>query len=210
MDDTVHPDLPQAVVGRLASYRAVLDRLIADDVHTVSSTVLADAAGVNSAQLRKDLSHLGSYGVRGVGYEVTYLREQLCARIGDSSQASVVIIGAGNMGRALANHAGYSGRGFSVLGLFDIRPTDASVLPMEDLPATVTDPAETIGIITTPASAAQEVAETLVGLGIRSILNFAPTRLTLPPEVMVRKVDLGAELEILAYHRPSGSEHVGC
>lgn len=201
-DEGYHPDLPQAVVGRLARYRFVLDRLVAGDVNTVSSTVLAEAAGVPPAQLRKDLSYLGSYGVRGVGYDVHYLREQLRARIGDTTHVPVVIVGAGNLGRALANHAGFSGRGFDVLGIFDIRPTDPAVRPMGDLTGALTHPAETIGIIATPAGAAQEVADLLIDRGVRSLLNCAPTRLTAPPDVMIRTVDLGAELEILAYHRP--------
>lgn len=195
-----HPDLPQATVGRLASYRAVLDRLLADDIATVRSSALAEAAGVNSAQLRKDLSLLGSYGVRGVGYDVTYLREQLRARIGDHSQVPLVIVGAGNLGRALANHAGFGGRGFQVIGLFDVRP-EPGTFAMADLADVVVDPTATIGVIATPAQAAQPVADQLVEVGLRSLLNFAPIRLIVPAEVMVRRVDLGSELEILAYHR---------
>lgn len=199
-DDHAHPDLPEATIGRLAGYRTVLDRLVAEGATTVSSTVLAEAAGVNSAQLRKDLSLLGSYGVRGVGYDVDYLRAQLHARIGVTRQVPVVIVGAGNLGRALANHAGFNGRGFEVIGLFDIRD-DPDTRPMSDLAHVVADPAATIGIIATPAGAAQDVADTLVALGVRCLLNFAPTGLTLPPHVTLRKVDLGSELEILAYHR---------
>lgn len=194
------PELPQATVGRMASYRRVLDRLLADGITTVRSSALADAAGVNSAQLRKDLSLLGSYGVRGVGYDVAFLRERLRSQIGERDEVPVVIVGAGNLGRALANHAGFGGRGFQVIGLFDVR-ADAGTYLMNQLAEVIGDPAATIGIIATPAAAAQQVADQLVALGLRSLLNFAPTRVSAPAEVMVRRVDLGSELEILAYHQ---------
>ena len=201
-------DLPEAVVGRVAGYRSALDRLHRDGVATISSSALAEISGVNSAQLRKDLSHFGSYGVRGVGYDVPYLREQLRHHMGDTTHVPVVIVGAGNLGRALANHTGFGGRGFRVQGLFDILPAEPGVRSMVELPGVVTSPAETIGIIATPARAAQEVADLLIDLGIRSLLNFAPTRLVVGPDVAVRKVDLGSELEILAYHRPTAQAPV--
>lgn len=200
--------LPDATVARLAAYLGVLKRLDAAGVTTISSGELASAAGVNPAQLRKDLSHLGSYGTRGVGYDVAYLRFQLDQNIGIADQWPVIIVGVGNLGRALINHSGFSSRGFRVTASFDIDPalvgTTVEGLPIHalaDLARVVADPPATIGVIATPAGAAQAVADHLVAAGVGCLLNFAAVALDLPAEVTVRKVDLGSELQILAYHR---------
>lgn len=202
------PGLPPATVERLAIYLGVLNTLDEQGVATISSGELAAAAGVNPAQLRKDLSHLGSYGTRGVGYDVHYLRFQIDQNIGAADHWPVIIVGVGNLGRALVNHSGFSSRGFRVVALFDADPQVIGstveghpIHAMADLPAVVTDPRVTIGVIATPAQAAQEVADQLVAAGIGCLLNFAATGLHLPHEVTVRRVDLGSELQILAYHR---------
>lgn len=202
------PGLPDATVARLAAYLGVLNTLDERGTTTISSGELAGAAGVNPAQLRKDLSLLGSYGTRGVGYDVAYLRFQLDQNIGSAEHWSVIIVGVGNLGRALVNHSGFSTRGFRVTALFDADPhlvgtrvEGHEIHGMADLARVVTEPATTIGVIATPAAAAQEVAERLVGAGIGCLLNFASIGLRTPPEVTVRRVDLGSELQILAYHR---------
>lgn len=202
------PGLPEATVVRLAAYLGVLNLLQQRGVAKVSSVQLAAAAGVNPAQLRKDLSHLGSYGTRGVGYNVANLRFQLERNIGSAEHWLVIIVGVGNLGRALVNHAGFAARGFRVTALFDADPalvgTEVEGLrihAMTDLPAVVTEPDGTIGVIATPPAVAQEVAEELVNAGVGCLLNFAATSLDLPATVTVRKVDLGSELQILAYHR---------
>lgn len=200
--------LPSATVARLATYLGVLNTLDGEGVPTISSGELAAAAGVNPAQLRKDLSQLGSYGTRGVGYDVAYLRFQIDQNIGSAQHWPVIIVGVGNLGRALVNHSGFSSRGFRVIALFDADPALVGttveghrIHAMAELGRIVTEPRTTIGVIATPAQAAQEVAEQLVAAGIGCLLNFAATGLDLPPQVTVRKVDLGSELQILAYHR---------
>jgi len=172
-----------------------------------SSEELAASAGVNSAKLRKDLSYLGSYGTRGVGYDVEYLRYQIAREIGVEQDWPVVIVGIGNLGHALANYSGFRSRGFRVVALLDADPTrkdevvaGLDVRSFEDLESIVAGHAVSIGVIATPAVAAQAVADRLVANGITSILNFAPTVLTVPDGVDVRKVDLSIELQILAYH----------
>jgi redox-sensing transcriptional repressor len=176
-------------------------------VATVSSDELAEAAGVNSAKLRKDLSYLGSYGTRGVGYEVEYLRHQISREIGLTQDWPVVIVGIGNLGQALANYAGFASRGFRVVGLVDADPTRSGevvaglvVRHADDLEQVVREHRVAIGVIATPAGAAQHVCDRLVAAGVTSILNFAPTLLQVPDGVDLRKVDLSIELQILAYH----------
>ncbi|GGO89686.1 redox-sensing transcriptional repressor Rex [Wenjunlia tyrosinilytica] len=182
---------------------------------TVSSEELAAAAGVNSAKLRKDFSYLGSYGTRGVGYDVEYLVYQISRELGLTQDWPVVIVGIGNLGHALANYGGFASRGFRVAALIDADPSATGKITA-GLPVRHTDELETIirenqvsiGVIATPAGAAQEVCERLVAAGVTSILNFAPTVLSVPDGVDVRKVDLSIELQILAFHeqRKSGEE----
>lgn len=200
-------DIPAATVARLPIYHRVLSQLLDDDIATVSSAELADLTGVNSAKVRKDLSHLGSYGVRGVGYDVAYLNYQISRGLGLTNDASVLIVGAGNLGRSLASYAGFASRGFRVVGLLD---SDSTQVGRAVGPVAIADAADLediarrdrpdIGVVATPADAAQAVCERLVAAGITSILNFAPTVLTVPAHVEVRKVDLGLELQILAFH----------
>ncbi|MDO5499803.1 MAG: redox-sensing transcriptional repressor Rex [Propionibacteriaceae bacterium] len=199
--------LPTVTVARLATYLGVLNALADRGVGTISSGELAAAAGVNPAQLRKDLSQLGSYGTRGVGYDVAYLRSQIDQNIGSAEHWLVIIVGVGNLGRALVNHSGFHSRGFRVTALFDDDPAligttveGLRIQSIADLPEVITDAPNTIGVIATPAAAAQEVADQLVAAGIGCLLNFTALGLTLPPEVTVRRVDLGSELQILAYH----------
>ncbi len=199
--------IPEATVARLPVYLRALTSLSDRDVVTASSEDLATAAGVNSAKLRKDLSYLGTYGTRGVGYDVNYLRYQIAREIGLTQDWSVVIVGIGNLGRALANYSGFLSRGFQVAALLDSDPArvgevigDLKVSAVEDLEAIVRDNSVAIGVIATPAEAAQGVCDHLVGAGVSSILNFAPAVLCVPDHVDVRKVDLSIELQILAYH----------
>jgi redox-sensing transcriptional repressor len=177
------------------------------DVTTVSSEHLASAAGVNSAKLRKDLSYLGTYGTRGVGYDVSYLRYQIARQIGLTQDWSVVIVGIGNLGHALANYSGFGSRGFQVAALVDNDPQRVGekvgtleISALADLEEIIAERQVSIGVIATPEINAQEVCDRLVAAGVRSILNFAPTVLAVPEEVDVRKVDLSIELQILAYH----------
>lgn len=201
------PDLPEATIARLPEYlRALL--LLAETGHdTVSSEALSAAAGVNSAKLRKDLSHLGSYGTRGVGYDVTLLVEQIEYVLGLTQSRTVALVGIGNLGRALAGYTGFPNRGFRFAALFDADQVRVGELinglvvrHIDDLAAVVTEESISIGVIATPAVAAQIVADRLVAAGVTSILNFAPCVLSVPEGVDVRKVDLAIELQILSFH----------
>ncbi|MEJ3743260.1 redox-sensing transcriptional repressor Rex [Actinomycetes bacterium KLBMP 9797] len=201
------PDLPEATVARLPEYLRALHNLAEAGNDTVSSEGLAAAAGVNSAKLRKDLSHLGSYGTRGVGYDVALLIEQIEYVLGLTQRRTVALIGVGNLGHALAGYAGFGTRGFRIAALFDADPARVGehinglvVRHIDDLPEIVIEESIAIGVIATPAPAAQTVADRLVAAGVTSILNFAPCVLSVPDGVDVRKVDLAIELQILSFH----------
>jgi redox-sensing transcriptional repressor len=200
-------EIPEATVARLPVYLRALTTLSEEGTSTCSSEDLASAAGVNSAKLRKDLSYLGSYGTRGVGYDVEYLRYQIAREIGVTQDWPVVIVGIGNLGHALANYSGFRSRGFRVVALLDADPVregevvaGVEVRPFDHLEQIVSEHDVAIGVIATPALAAQDVADRMVGCGVTSILNFAPSVIAVPDGVDVRKVDLSIELQILAYH----------
>lgn len=199
--------IPEATVGRLPVYLRALVEMAEAGATTISSETLAEAAGVNSAKVRKDLSHLGSYGTRGVGYDVAYLIHQVRRELGLTQHWPILIAGVGNLGHALANYRGFAERGFRIAALVDIDPGKIgesvggmTVRHLDDLASLVKQNAVAIGVICTPASAVQEVADRMVGAGIRSILNFAPAVIVVPQGVSVRKVDLAIELQILAYY----------
>ena len=194
-------------MARLPIYLRALTTLAEEGVGTVSSEELATAAGVNSAKLRKDLSHLGSYGTRGVGYDVDYLVYQVSRELGLTQDWPVVIVGLGHLGHALANYGGFASRGFAIRALVDADPsTVGSVIAglpvrhLDELEEQVGKHGIAIGVIATPASVAQEICDRLVAAGVSSILNFAPVVLAVPDEVEVRKVDMSIELQILAFH----------
>ena len=197
-------EIPDATVNRLPVYLRVLNERAAVGQERISSEALAEQAGVSSAKLRKDLSALGSYGVRGVGYDIVTLADHVAGALGLEREWSVAIIGMGNLGRALATYGGIGVKGFDIKWLIDDDPrvvgTDVGgrvIVPFEALRP---EPGEgVIGIIATPATAAQQVADRLVVAGVRSILNFAPAVLTVPADVQVRGVDMAGELQILAF-----------
>ena len=206
---TSHPKqgIPAATVARLPLYLRALGTLSDEGVTTVSSEELAAAAGVNSAKLRKDLSQLGSYGTRGVGYDVDYLVYQVSRELGLSQDWPVVIVGLGHLGHALANYGGFASRGFAVRALVDADPEIVGtriagrvVSPLSALEEVIVAQGVAIAVIATPAPAAQDVCDRLVACGVSSILNFAPSMLVVPEHVEVRKVDLSIELQILAFH----------
>jgi redox-sensing transcriptional repressor len=209
--------VPEATVARLPLYLRALHALEESGQATVSSEVLAAAAGVNSAKVRKDLSHLGSYGTRGVGYEVHELVFEISRELGLTQGWSVVLVGVGNLGHALAGYGGFAGRGFRIAALLDADPArvgelvgDQRVQHVDELAEVVRATGVTIGVIATPAQAAQQVCDALVDAGVTSILNFAPVVLSVPRSVEVRKVDLAVELQILSYYeqrRAGGAIH---
>ena len=200
--------VPEATVARLPVYLRSLLEAAESKTTTVSSERLAELAGVNAAKVRKDLSYLGSYGTRGVGYDVEYLMYQISRELGLTQDWPVVIVGVGNLGHALANYRGFSARGFRIVALFDADPSKVgerlggiAIRSMEDLDALVRTEQVAIGVITTPPNVAQDVADRLVAAGVTSILNFAPTVLNVPRHVALRKVDLSIELQILSFYQ---------
>jgi redox-sensing transcriptional repressor len=185
----------------------MLGELAEQGTETVSSEELAAACGVNSAKLRKDLSYVGSHGIRGVGYEVRPLLRHLETTLGLTHRQAVALVGIGNLGHALAGYGGFGGRGFPVTALFDVDPdlvgikiNGIVVEHVRDIPEVCGERHVTIGMIATPAPAAQAVCDLLVRAGVTCILNFAPVVLQVPDQVEVRKVDLAVELQILAFH----------
>ena len=198
-------------------YLQILNGLIADGTEQLSSDQLAALAGVNAAKVRKDLSYLGSYGTRGVGYDVAYLVYQIKRELGLHNEWKVVVVGAGNLGNALANYSGFNLRGFPVAGIVDIDASKVGrsvavveVRHVDELESIVRSEDVSIGVIATPPASAQQAADLLVKAGVRSILNFASVVLTVPDTISVRSVDLGVELQILGYYeqlsRDTGKE----
>ncbi|MCB1014132.1 MAG: redox-sensing transcriptional repressor Rex [Acidimicrobiales bacterium] len=205
--------IPEATVARLPVYVRTLLGLADEKTSTISSERLAELAGVNAAQVRKDLSYLGSYGTRGVGYDVEYLLFQMSRELGLTHDWPVIIAGVGNLGRALANYGGFGERGFPVAALVDADPKKVGkaiggieIRHVDDLPDIVAEHHAAIGIIATPAAAAQDVADRMVAAGVSSILNFAPAIVTVPDGMSLRKVDLAVELQILSFYQQRRTE----
>lgn len=211
--DVIRPRrIPEATVVRLPVYQRILDELLRHDTATVSSEELASRARVNAAKVRKDFSLLGWFGTRGTGYDAAYLAGQIDRVLGADRDWPVAIVGMGNLGRALAGSEGFSSHGFRVAWLFDVAPEvvgrrvgGTTVSDMEQFEAVLDGARPAIGVIATPAVAAQRVADSLVEVGVRSILNFAPRLLTVPPGTVVRSVDLSIELQVMSFHLAQGS-----
>lgn len=204
--------VPEATVARLPVYLRALVTAQEHRQRTISSDGLARAAGVNSANVRKDLSYLGSYGIRGVGYHVAELIDEISRVLGLTQDRRVVIVGVGNLGRALARYDGFSQRGFTVAALVDADPNKVGtvvgslvVQPFSSLARVVAREGISFAILATPASAAQEVADRLVEAGVTAILNFAPAHFDVAEGVHVRKVDLSTELQILSFYEAMGA-----
>jgi redox-sensing transcriptional repressor len=200
--------IPEATVARLPLYLRVLGEAATERTTTISSDVLAARAGVNAAQVRKDLSFLGSYGTRGVGYDVDYLIRQINHQLGLDRERRVAIVGAGNLGQALASYGGFPARGFQVVAAFDADPAKVgsrlgptTVSHVSTMVETIREKDVQIAIVTTPATVAQGVVDALVECGVGSILNFAPTTVIVPNTVALRQVDLGVELQILSFYQ---------
>lgn len=200
-------ELPPATVSRLTLYLRTLNALLAEGTESVSSEALADSAGVGSANVRKDLSHLGSYGTRGVGYDVANLSSRIAQALGLTHEWRVAIVGAGNLGRALARYAGFESRGFHVAAVLDadqmLIGTEIGWLRVSDvanLESVLASTRANMVVLALPAAVAQSVCDRVVAAGVHSILSFAPVALSVPEHVNLRKVDMATELQILAYH----------
>ncbi|ABZ83302.1 redox-sensing transcriptional repressor rex [Heliomicrobium modesticaldum Ice1] len=199
--------IPEPTVVRLSLYSRFLNQASSKGIDIISSDEIGAAVGIPSAQVRKDLSYFGEFGIRGVGYRVRELCSQVDKLLCVNQTWPVIIIGAGHLGLAMSGYRGLQDRGFDVIALFDANPAKQgelpnglSVLPMERLAETVREKDIRIGIITVPADAAQQVAEALIAAGITAIINFAPTVLNVPPEVKVRNIDLTVNLEVLSFN----------
>jgi len=198
--------ISESTVRRLSHYYRVLDEVQAEGKRMISSHRLAEREGITSAQVRKDLSYFGSFGRRGLGYNVQHLREEIRAILGLERRWRVALVGAGNIGAALLAYRGFEKQGFDVVAVFDRDATRVGqrlgALVVQDvarLPAAAAAGAFDIGVIATPIQAAQEVADALVAAGVRGILNFAPRKLFVPDVVALRTVDMAMEFESLSF-----------
>tara|TARA_Y100000746_G_scaffold201262_1_gene186107 strand:+ start:740 stop:1372 length:633 start_codon:yes stop_codon:yes gene_type:complete len=206
MKKVVRTEIPRKAIYRLSVYSRCLHRLENNGIHTVSSEVLAKAAGVKPTQLRKDLTYFGQFGTRGLGYEVKQLIEMISELLGTKSLQPVVIVGIGNLGRALLSYRGFEREGFEVVGAFDVNPSQylsndspIDVQAMDVLPKIINKHVIKMAVLCVPPAAAQEVANQLIEYGVVAILNFAPIVLSVPDEITVNNVNLAMELENLSY-----------
>ncbi|MFW5999604.1 MAG: redox-sensing transcriptional repressor Rex [Halanaerobiaceae bacterium] len=200
--------IPKATIERLPLYYRCLDKLATfENVEVISSKALGGRLGIPSTQVRKDLSYYGEFGRRGVGYDVNSLKKSVAKILGIDQTRSAIIVGAGNLGRALVNYEGFNNLGLEIKSVFDNdlnkignRVGSITVKSMKDFNEVLAEEDIKLGIITVPASAAQQVAEKLVEAGVKAIWNFAPTRLKLPEDVTVRNEDLAVGIVSLIYH----------
>ena len=200
------PEIPRKTIYRLSIYLRCLARLHENGIGTVSSEALAKAAGVKSTQLRKDLAYFGTFGTRGLGYDVTELFKKISEELGTSRLQPVILVGVGHLGLALVSYRGFEKEGFEIVAAFDADPRrkrdkeiKQPIYGMDELPEFVTKQNVKMAILTVPAAVAQEVANQLIDAGVTGILNFSPIVLSVPEEVMVNNVNLAIELENLSY-----------
>ena len=212
MSDPARRPIPPATVARLPAYRRALMDAADAGVRTVASGALAEAVGVHPDQVRKDLSHLATRGTRGVGYDVRALITETSAILGLDEERVVVLVGAGNLGRALAAYEGFAPQGFRLAAVLDVdaavvgtRVGALDVAHLDRLPTVVRRDRADVGVVAVPGSAAQDVVDAMVAAGLRAILNFAPVHVRVPDGVAVRRVDLSTELQMLSFHRTNGA-----
>jgi redox-sensing transcriptional repressor len=200
--------ISELTTGRLSVYLRCLTYLESLNQQTVSSHELAERFHLNSAQIRKDLAFFGEFGTRGVGYNVSRLKEHLIAALGIDRTRNVLIVGAGNLGMALADYRGFNSNGFHIVGMLDVDPdkigktsrTGVPVISYDKLPDVVRSEGVDIGIIAVSADTAQLVHDVLAEAGVCAILNFAPIQIRLREGVKVKSVDLRINLESLSYY----------
>lgn len=201
--------IPDIVVGRLPVYLRALNFLLAEGRQITSSQELGDRLGISSAQIRKDLSHFGEFGKQGTGYDIAYLHQQLTQILKIDRTWEVALVGAGNLGKAIADYPGFAGKGFHIIAIFDNDPTkigttmgvhSVTVQPVSELSQTIQERGIQIGIIATPAADAPTVARTMVDAGVRAILNYAPITLMVPVGVRVQYIDPVVGLQRMTYY----------
>ncbi|MGC9941573.1 MAG: redox-sensing transcriptional repressor Rex [Verrucomicrobiota bacterium] len=198
--------MPRKTIYRLSIYLRCLARLRENGIGTVSSEALAKAAGVKSTQLRKDLAYFGTFGTRGLGYDVAELSEKISGELGTSSLQPVILVGVGHLGLALLSYRGFEKEGFEIIAAFDTEPNRRRdkkiaqpILGINELPQFISEHGVKMAILSVPVAVAQETTNTLIACGVMGILNFAPIVLAVPEEVMVNNVNLAIELENLSY-----------
>lgn len=199
--------IPDVVIRRLPVYLRYLQQLKDRDIETVSSQQMGDDLNLNPAQIRKDLSIFGDFGVKGMGYRVVELAEKVTAILGLDKEVNIALVGVGNLGAALCQYNRYQSANTKIVALFDGHPSKVGqkhgsliVHPMEDMQKVIDDMNIKMAIITVPAQAAQGVAEQLINCGIKVILNFAPALIQVPLDVKVQNADVTTELQSLAYY----------
>ena len=198
--------IPAATVGRLPAYRRALMDAADAGIRTLASGAIAEAVGVHPDQVRKDLSHLATRGVRGVGYDVRRLVAETSAILGLDEERTVVLVGAGNLGRALAAYEGFAPQGFRLAAVLDVdarivgrRVGGFVVAHLDTLAAVAREEQVDMGVVAVPGGAAQAVVDAMVAAGLRAVLNFAPVHVRVPDGVAVRRVDLSTELQMLSF-----------
>jgi redox-sensing transcriptional repressor len=203
----ISADVPDIVIGRLPIYLRALNFLLQEGKEITASQELADKLGISSAQIRKDLSHFGEFGKQGTGYEIQYLREQLRKILKVDREMDVALVGAGDLGHAIAHYGNFDRNGFHIVAVFDRNPRKIGtkmgrfqILDSESISTIIQDMGIQIAIIAVPAGSAQQVADTLIEAGIRAILNYAPITLNVPSEVRVQYIDPVVHLQKMTYY----------
>ena len=199
--------IPDIVVGRLPVYLRALSYLAAEGIQTTSSHELGKRLGISAAQIRKDLSHFGEFGKQGTGYNVGYLREQIRRILKVEREWHVILVGVGDLGRALAHYGGFVDRGFRIVALFDSDPAkigqrigDLEIMSMDRLADVVRERGIQVAMVAVPAAHAQKVAEDCVAAGIKAILNYAPITLQVPEGAFVQHIDPVTHLQRMTYY----------
>jgi len=203
--------IPDIVIGRLPVYLRALNFLVAEGRQITSSQELGDRLGISSAQIRKDLSHFGEFGKQGTGYDITFLHRQLSEILKVDRMWNVALVGAGNLGKAVADYPGFAGKGFNITVIFDNEPTKigqvmgvnkVKVQPIEELAVTIRERGIVVGIIATPAEFAQATARIMIDAGVKAILNYAPITIMVPAGVRVQYIDPVVGLQRMTYYLP--------
>jgi redox-sensing transcriptional repressor len=200
-------NIPDIVIGRLPVYLRALTRLQQEGREVTSSHELGQRLGISSAQIRKDLSHFGGFGKQGTGYQIAYLIDQLKQVLKVDQEWDVALVGAGDLGRAVAHYRGFSERGFRIVAVFDNAPNkigldigDYVVQPLDTIEKFIAERGIKMAMIAVPAEAAQQVADRLIAAGVRAILNYAPINLTVPEDVHVQYIDPVVHMQRMTYY----------
>lgn len=206
MEPTRPELIPNPAVRRLSLYLRQLEAFLRKDRRTISSKQLGESLGLTDAQVRKDLAYFGQFGHPGIGYRVDDLIAQVRRILGTDKTWNVLLIGAGNLGRALLAYRGFDAKGFRLVAVFDSDNSKVgkkagafTIQPLTELSDTITKQQIRLAILAVPADAAQPVADQLIAAGVRGLLNFAPTNITVPPHIAINAVDLAVQLEQLSF-----------